>query len=69
MTEILKKMIPNSARVTTGFLELGSELEVNVPLSYEQRKEFEEFGKENLKLTLEHKKIYEMEKRLKDADL
>jgi transposase len=42
---------------------------------YKWRKEFVEFGegsfpgKGNLKLSLEQEKIYELEKRLKDADL
>lgn len=42
---------------------------------YKRRKEYEEFGegsfprKGNLKLTLEQKKIQELEKKLKDAEL
>lgn len=48
---------------------------VTVPQLFKWRKEFEEFGegsfpgKGNLKLTPEQEKIYELEKRPKDAEL
>lgn len=69
MTEFLKRKLSNSAREITRFPEFIGEFEVNVSLWYEQHKEFEGFEKENLRLTPEHEKIYEMEKRLKDAEL
>ena len=55
--------------------ELARELGITAPQLYKWRKEFEEFGegsfsgKGKLKLTPEQEKIYELEKRLKDAEL
>ena len=55
--------------------ELSIEFVITAPQLYKWRKEFEEFGegsspgKGNLKLTLEQEKIYELEKRLKHAEL
>ena len=59
----------------TNISELTRELGIAVTLLYKLRKEYEEFGEGsfpgngNLKLTLEQEKIYELEKRLKDAEL
>ena len=52
--------------------ELARELGIKVTLLYKWRKEFGEGsfpGKGNLKLTPEQEKIYELEKKLKDAEL
>lgn len=55
--------------------ELARELGIAVTLLYKWRKEYEEFGEGsfpgngNLKLTPEQAKIYELEKKLKDAEL
>lgn len=55
--------------------ELARELGIQVTLLYKWRKEYEKFGEGsfpgngNLKLTPEKKVIYELEKKLKDAEL
>ena len=59
----------------TNISEFARELGITAPQLYKWRKEFEEFGegsfpgKGKLKLTPEQEKIYELEKRLKDAEL
>lgn len=59
----------------TNVSELARELGIAVTLLYKWRKEYEEFGEGsfpgngNLKLTAEQEKIYELEKKLKDAEL
>ncbi|MEZ7500431.1 transposase [Flavobacterium sp. Arc3] len=59
----------------TNVSELVRELGVTAPQLYKWRKESEEFGEGsfpgegNLKLTPEQERIYELEKRLKDAEL
>ena len=59
----------------TNISEFSRELGITAPQLYKWRKEFEEFGegsfpgKGKLKLTPEQEKIYELEKRLKDAEL
>lgn len=59
----------------TNVSELARELGVKATLLYKWRKEFEEFGTGSfpgngkLKLTVEQQKIYELEKKLKDAEL
>nr|WP_231380079.1 IS3 family transposase [Flavobacterium sp. CG_9.1] len=59
----------------TNISEFARELGVTAPQLYKWRKDFEEFGegsfpgKGNLKLTPDQEKIYELEKKLKDAEL
>jgi len=59
----------------TNISELSRELGIKVTLLYKWRKEYEEFGEGsfpgngNLKLTAGQEKIYELEKKLKDAEL
>jgi transposase len=59
----------------TNISELARELGITAPQLSKWRKEFEEFGegsfpgKGNLKRSPEQEKIYELEKRLKDAEL
>jgi transposase len=59
----------------TNISELARELGITAPQLYKWHKEFKEFregsfpGKGNLKLTPEHGKIHELEKKLKDAEL
>lgn len=55
--------------------ELARELGIKVSLLYKWRKDYQEYGTSsfpgngNLKLTPEQEKIYELEKKLKDAEL
>lgn len=59
----------------TNVSELARELGVSTSLLHKWRKEYNEFGegsfpgKGNLKLTPEQEKIYDLEKKLKDAEL
>jgi transposase len=55
--------------------ELARELGIRVEMLYKWRKEYQEFGQGSfpgngrLKLSPEQEKIYELEKKLKDAEL
>lgn len=55
--------------------QLAMELGITAPLLYKWRQDHKEFGtgsfpgKGNLKLSPEQEKIYELEKKLKDAEL
>ena len=55
--------------------ELARELGITASLLYKWRKEYSEFGsgsfpgKGNLKLTSEQEKIYDLERKLKEAEL
>ena len=64
---VFKRKAVELSQERSNISELARELGIRVTLLYKWRKEQEEFGKGNLKLSPEQEKIHQLEKKLKDV--